>query len=435
DWMPRQKTALVLLGHRWQYEFFLPLRLAGYRLQFLVPNDIDGYQAALDAIDKKTIDAVAMFNPYMKSHAALRPFFELARRDGLKTIVVERGALPESWYYADDVSYNDPEWSWDSIERAGLSAVELDIAAEYANRLKSGSFTLEAMGAMTETLSRYAVYARLHPQICFVPLQLDDDMAVTQYTEGYQSYADFAASLAEQIAKHPDVLFLIKQHPLSKVPLALSGHNVLQCTSDDNVHGLLETAGAVICYNSGVGMLALIHGKRLVTVGNAFYNLPGLGQRARDVEQALELAFRGKEPVSSAEMTKFVAWLLFRKYSFFKAESVIKEFAVRKSHNYKNLRFYRFNYGSTRISHLRASVSAPFDFSSFASGVLGVQIRPVASKPAKPKSATLPAAAAPVPGTFERKFRKLVRDPARFLVDSSHEPLRWLGSTFNKQKS
>jgi len=313
--------------------------MAGYRLQFLVPGDVSGYQAALDALAQNRIDAVTMFNPYMKSHVELRPFFELARKSGVKTIVVERGPLPESWYYANDVSYNDPGWSWDSVEQAGLSELELELAGQYITQLKSGVSTLEDMGEMSETLSRYAVYARLHPQICFVPLQLEDDMAVTQYNSGYQSYADFSASLADQIASHPDVLFLVKQHPLSKVPLELNSHNVLLCTSNDNVHGLIETAGAVICYNSGVGMLALAHGKRLVTVGNAFYNLPGLGQRAANLEQAIELAFHAKEPLSSKELTKLVAWMLCRKYSFFKAESVIKEFATRKAHNYRNLRF------------------------------------------------------------------------------------------------
>jgi len=455
DWMPRDKVALVLLTHRWHYEFFVPLRLAGYRLVHVLAGDTARYEATINMLEHRTVDAVAMFNPYMHSHLEMRPFFELARKSGIATIVVERGALPESWYYAPDVSYNDADWRIESVEEAELSDDEIELAGEYIDALKTGASTLEGRGDITRTLARYGVYSRVHPRTCLVPFQLEHDIAVTQSTDGHISYEEFRTQVAELVADHPDILFFVKPHPLSNTDLDIAADNVIVCTSDDNIHGLLEVVDAVICYNSGVGLLGLLHGKRVVTVGNAYYNLRGLGHPADDFAHAVHLAFESDAPFNDADVRSVVAWLLFRKYSFFKAESVLRDFGHRKAHDYRNLRFYHFNFEGAHASHLRARVTRPFDTSSYASGRLGVRILPRSeevSEPVPGQSRPAPAPEPPRPtiaaatgagsgngrrhqkgnskGGIGRKLRKLQKDPRRFFGDSRHAPLRWLGETF-----
>src|SRR5205085_10850630 len=103
-------------------------------------------------------------------------------------------------------------------------------------------------------------------------------------------YSEFVAQIDAVARAHPDVRFLIKAHPLSNQPFESSLSNVTLCDRTDNIHALIELSQAVVCYNSGVGFLALVHGKPLFTLGNAFYNLPGCGRRAPDFAAAVKEA-------------------------------------------------------------------------------------------------------------------------------------------------
>ena len=67
----------------------------------------------------------------MKSHEQFHPLFVLARECGVKTIVVERGALPGSIYYADDVSYTSPEFSVRCFDLYQPSLADLSQADSY----------------------------------------------------------------------------------------------------------------------------------------------------------------------------------------------------------------------------------------------------------------------------------------------------------------
>lgn len=422
DWMPRTKTALVLIKHDWHYEFFLPLRRAGYRLVMRTAKQLAEDTSALEMILKREVDAVAIFNPYMRSHTELRPYFECAKSAGLETIVVERGALPESWYYASDVSYADPEWTATALEGYSPSAEETALANDYIAALRRGDQTLEKNGSMARTMARYAIYGRLHPKICFVPLQIDDDLAVTRFTEGFIDYAVFRDSILDVAKRHSDVLFLIKPHPLSNSEWQSELENVVVCTSEDNVHGLIETAHAVLCYNSGVGLLALLHGKRVVTVGNAFYNFAGYGKRAKDAYDGVEMAFEKLDGFHERDTAHLVAWMLFRKYSFFKADSFYRDFGNRRSHEYRNMRCYQSNYGGSR-STLLARWSRPFAESSYASARIGVTVVEDQAKRALLPRVREEGRVA----LFRRKLRKLQRNPERFFADSSLAPLRWIG--------
>ncbi len=432
DWMPREKTALVLLKHDWHYEFYLPLRSAGYRLIPATVKDLQQSTEALDMIVNREVDAVAIFNPYMRSHTGIRPYFECARQSGVETIVVERGALPESWYYGPEVAYGDPSWETPAeLDAYAPTDEEREIACDYVEGIRSGSHTLERNGVMARTLARYAVLGRLHPKICLVPLQIDDDLAVTRFNEKFGTYPAFRDSVLDVAERHPEVLFFVKPHPLANAELETELENVKICGPDDNIHALIELSHSVIVYNSGVGLLALLHGRRVVTLGNAFYNFEGLGRRATDFAEAVEIAFGGGEGFLERDVTHFVAWLLFRKYSFFSAESVMRDFGHRQSHEYRNLRCYQLGQPG-RESRRRARLERRFSDTSYASARLGVQIDDAALHEAglattAALSNKLSARNNSRAATIRRKLRKLQRDPEQFFADSRNPAIRWIG--------
>ena len=318
DYLNRQKTMVCFCKHADHWGYFLPFRLAGYRLLPCYSDSDADLSAVTDGIIKKQIDGVAIFNPYMRSHERFLPLVHLARENGCEVVVIERGALPQTIYYDEDVAYVSKNYSEDEFQKATYSPQELMIAGAYIDRLKSGKYTLESMAGYDETLSRHQALINQQRKIIFIPLQLDDDTAVTLFTKGRQSYQDFVGSIEGVVRNYKDITFLIKKHPLSNRNAIIDEKNVIVLNGDDNVHAIIDISDAIVCYNSGVGLLSLLQGKPTVVLGNAFYSRGGLGTRASSFAEAIAALYGDSVPVpDQAEKVRLAAWFLHRRYSSF----------------------------------------------------------------------------------------------------------------------
>jgi predicted glycosyltransferase involved in capsule biosynthesis len=338
DHLDRGKTIACLCKNKDTLGYFLPLRLLGYRLIPVLADKKDVVDGILSGLEQGRIDDIAIFNPYMKSHAAFRPIFDKAKALGRHTIVIERGALPGTIYYDEDVCYNSAGFSEAAFLAEAFSAEELEDARSYVEDLRGGGKTLEQMGAYEDTAEKYRHLLDDRRIKCFVPLQLEDDMAVTLFLRGEQSYPQFLSSLSSLVEDNADVLFIIKPHPLSKTDLPLSSPNVIAAERGDNIHALIDSVDATLCYNSGVGLLSLLHETITITLGNAFYNLAGAGHRAPSAAAGIAALKKGelKRPERDLAL-RIAAWFTLRKYSRFCATDQIVEFQTRKSHGYKDI--------------------------------------------------------------------------------------------------
>lgn len=341
DYISRSKKALCICIHEEHYGYFMPLRLAGYNLIPVFGKTPAELKSAFELIKNNEVDAFSIFNPYMKSHKDFYPLFLLAREQGLKTIVVERGALPKTIYYASDVSYVAEEFSQSEFLKFEPSVQQISQTESYIRNIRSGMSLLENGDSYAITSDKYLSLAKLKKLKCFIPLQLDDDMAVTKYVRPGQCYAEFVASLNGVARANPDVLFLIKPHPLSKVTPDTSAENIIVVDRQDNIHALLDAVDFVVCYNSGVGLLSLIHEKPTITIGNAFYNMPGTGVFSNSLAEAISVG--RKLPVPSKDIVaRLISWYINSVYSEFTASDDIREFSTRKSHAYKDILLTRF---------------------------------------------------------------------------------------------
>jgi predicted glycosyltransferase involved in capsule biosynthesis len=418
DSLPRQRRFLCVVKHAEHWSYFLPLRSAGIRLIPVVEsNEVD---EALASIERGEVDGLAVFNPYMKSHVHYLSLFEAARDAQLETIVVERGALPGSLYYAGDVSYNDPEFLELELDSLEFSETELKLAESYTRHLRLGGVTLEENEPLDGLTEKYAALRAASEHLVFIPLQLSDDMAVTQYTEGKISYADFVASIDKVAALESRVTYLVKKHPLSNQPLSFTSPNVVICADGDNVHGLIEFCDATVCYNSGVGVLALAHGKPVFTIGNAYYLAKGrLGTACADLNAAAQMIATGESAVlAQADVLIFFAWLLLKKYSFFTAKDQMSDFGIRKAHGYSDIRVEIMRLKGETYNFETGLTEHPFGANSYAAGHLGIALGDEASGTRPVKSH----------GSLQRRLRKFFRDPGGFFKDSRFSPLRALGS-------
>ena len=367
DFLPRAKKLACICKNRHHWGYFAPLRLADFELVPFFGETDEEIAALTDGLTNGDYAGVAIFNPYMKSHAAFRPIFDKAKALGRHTIVIERGALPETIYYDEDVCYNSESFSEAAFLAEVFSAEELEGARTYVADLRRGDKTLEQMDAYEETAAKYRHLPDDRRIKCFVPLQLEDDMAVTLFLSGEQSYPQFLSSLSSLVADNADVLFIIKPHPLSKTDLPLSSPNVIAAERDDNIHALIDSVDATLCYNSGVGLLSLLHETITITLGNAFYNLAGAGHRASSAVAGIAALKSGelKRPPRDLVL-RIAAWFALRKYSRFRARDHIVEFQTRKSHGYKDIRVTELRWKDAAERLGRLSETVRFSWLSYA---------------------------------------------------------------------
>lgn len=357
DYLDREKSALCIFSDKKQWGYFLPLRLAGYKLTLLNDKTDDAIIKALRIVEKGKIDRVFIFNPYMKSHAVFRGVIEVAKKMGTRVTVIERGGLPNSLYYADEVAYGDDDYHtiYDKLSIENFTNDEVNLTKSILDNLKKGSHSLEEMESYEETWNKHTLLRFADKKKLFIPLQLRDDMAVSYFTDGYNNYESFEESIKQAVIDNRDVIFIIKQHPLSKYDLSWTNdfENVICTSQNDNVHALIDICDAVGLYNSGVGLLAIAHGKPLYNVGNAYYNAGDrFSTRKESVSEIVtDLVHSNILVRDESKVQLFFTWLIFRKYSWFTAQDLIREFKDRKAHAYDNINIALLNLdGNTHIS-------------------------------------------------------------------------------------
>lgn len=367
DHIDREKTVACLCKNKDTWGYFLPLRLLGYRILPVFEDGKEAIASILSCLERGEVDDIAIFNPYMKSHAAFRPIFDKAKALGRHTIVIERGALPATIYYDEDVCYKSERFSEAAFLAEAFSAKELEDARAYVDDLRRGGRTLEQMGAYEETAAKYSHLQDDRRLKCFVPLQLEDDMAVTMFIKGEQTYPEFLASLTSVVEQNPDVMFVIKPHPLSKTEIPLAHTNVVLAERSDNIHAILDMVDATLCYNSGVGLLSILHQAATITLGNAFYNMAGAGYRASSAAVGIAKLKEGaiKRPDPDLAL-RIAAWFMLRRYSQFRATDHIREMATRRAHDYKDIAITEFRWKKEfeRLGRMNAIVR--FDWMSYA---------------------------------------------------------------------
>lgn len=374
DFLAREKTVVCLCKHLDQWGYYTPLRAAGYRLHPVFDNEPETISAITAGLVSGEFSALAIFNPYMKSHAQFKQLVLLARELGREVIVIERGALPGTIYYDEEVAYNSPSFTEERFLQEQFTDEEIAGAHAYINELKAGNRTLEQMDDYATTKKKLAGLAALKGPVCFVPLQLHDDMAVTMFIKGEQQYPEFSASLSETIDANPDVVFVVKPHPLSKIDHLTQKPNLILAAREDNIHCLLDIASFMVCYNSGVGLLALLHRTPTATIGNAFYNMAGAGYRASSVQDAIDTFKSGTlMPPPSDLVERLAAWFLFRRYSQFVATDSIAEFKERKAHGYKDILVTHFRWNGLDIPLGRQRGLVQYSQRSYAWSQLGAK--------------------------------------------------------------
>lgn len=148
----------------------------------------------------------------------------------------------------------------------------------------------------------------------FCPLQVPDDSQVRLFAGWTQDYAGFLAALTEATAHLPQGWHLrLKEHPSAKTslapllaPLLATGRAVLDNATDSFAQ--LAASQGVVTLNSSMGLQAFFHDKPVITLGRAFFALPGLVTPCTD-QASTNAAFSGPQSFDQALRDGFMSWL------------------------------------------------------------------------------------------------------------------------------
>jgi capsular polysaccharide export protein len=137
----------------------------------------------------------------------------------------------------------------------------------------------------------------------FCPLQVPDDTQVTLFAGWCGGMAGFVNAL-HQAANHlPDGWHLrIKEHPSARTslrpmlePLLQTGRIILDNATDSFAQ--LAAARGVVTLNSSMGLQAFFYDKPVITLGRAFWAMPGLVTPASD-QTTLHAAFAAPDTLT-----------------------------------------------------------------------------------------------------------------------------------------
>ncbi|CAH0193664.1 hypothetical protein SRABI70_01570 [Pseudomonas sp. Bi70] len=126
----------------------------------------------------------------------------------------------------------------------------------------------------------------------FIPFQDDRDTQVRLFSPWIGDMRQLFA-LGKRLADECCLTVVFKEHPSSRESypeLHAQVHERLLFANGNPTQELIENSEFVVTINSTVGLESLLLGKPVMTLGQAFFNVPGLVAHADSVSEMLQLA-------------------------------------------------------------------------------------------------------------------------------------------------
>lgn len=236
-------------------------------------------------------DAVAVC--WSGLRATRRAFMDAARDAGRPTLFMERAPLPgRVTVDPDGVNQQsglsrDPAFYLDWARTAPRSAL-----SDW-RRLRSD---LKARPSTRADIAQHHIAApRLEQPFVFCPLQVPDDVQITQFSGWTGSLEGFLSALEQAAARLPPGWHLrLKEHPSARVSLrdrldamtARLGPRI-EIDNQTDTFAQVERARAIVTLNSSVGLQAFFFDKPVLVLGEALFRIDGV---ATPVDSAADLA-------------------------------------------------------------------------------------------------------------------------------------------------
>lgn len=136
----------------------------------------------------------------------------------------------------------------------------------------------------------------LPERFIFVPFQVNTDSQITIHSPWIRNmiHLFYEVSAAQTLIKDKKISFVFKEHPSDSQDYRNLHERIrqdeqLMFAHDFSTQELIERCEAVITINSTVGFEALLLGKKVIVLGDAFYGFEGLTKRANNEKELVEV--------------------------------------------------------------------------------------------------------------------------------------------------
>jgi capsular polysaccharide export protein len=231
-----------------------------------------------EKLRRDSVESVVVWNG-LKKHGAI--LVDAARQLGIPCVFMENGLLPST-------TVCDPQ----GIN--ALNSVPRD-PAFYRQLAPAPAPRKALLQARKEQAPKQASGGRPLPsRYIFIPFQVDSDTQILLFSPWISDMRQLFNETLKLSLKFPQYQLVFKEHP-SSTRSYRDLHDLLP--SDQGMFAneyptqtLIENAEAVITINSTVGIEALLYGKKVISLGEAFYALADLcltAGNAEDLEAAI----------------------------------------------------------------------------------------------------------------------------------------------------
>lgn len=158
----------------------------------------------------------------------------------------------------------------------------------------------------------------------FVPFQVHDDSQIILNSPNIRSMeelvevVDKASKELYELGRR-DIYFVFKEHPVDLNRIDYSGlkekyknNKQLVFLRSGNTNELINNSMAVITVNSTVGIEAMMKSKKVITLGNAFYNIEGIVEHCDELDNLSKSIIKTLDNDFNQELVdKFLYYLRF----------------------------------------------------------------------------------------------------------------------------
>ena len=322
DHIAKPLKALCICKHPEHYGYFLPFRALGYELIDIQGDSEMEIRRAEQLISTRQVDAFMIFAPHMESHAPFYGLLEKAKRNEVELVIIEQGALPSTLSYQKDIFSNEHDFHDYNIYRQSTpSHTDLDAACKILDKIRARS-SPEDLSFKDRPSHANASRSSTQGIRVFLPLQQVADSAFNKPMKRSQAYAVIESEITRVALRHPDITFVVMLHPLKSKTLFTGTPNIITCKNEESIEVLINNCDFTIAYNFDMGILSLIHGKPAIIIGHSAQNSQGAVHYAGSLHDALLSLVSGAfSPPEPTDIQLITAWLITRKYSFFKVEN------------------------------------------------------------------------------------------------------------------
>ncbi|WP_181833173.1 hypothetical protein [Bacillus taeanensis] len=164
----------------------------------------------------------------------------------------------------------------------------------------------------------------LEEEYIFLPFQVSRDTQIFYNSPHIQTMEQLLETVLAAVkhlneTENRNIRIIVKEHPedmarnnYKQLKKAYQNSKDVVFIQKYNIHTLIEKALAVITVNSTVGIEALSKHKKVITLGNAFYNINGIVTHCKHPEKLGEtLVSALKEKINKKRIDQFLYYLRF----------------------------------------------------------------------------------------------------------------------------